>query len=388
MELMRASNQWATRPADERFGTVDELHAACLDMRRSAATSEVMAHDLRYEADGGEVVMLGSNGGRARFTNWAFGQQCASVGAPASYLRNLPPQLAADCLNQSTQQSENKTRCLLLHRNGGFLLRGATSPVYDRLWNHEVTERMLGLVSEDGWAVPPTWPVAAGTDGARLANAAEIENSRRLHAAGASMVALREGNHIVPSGLYASAHDLFAFLILPARPIERPGELPLHRGVFFENSETGAKKIKGTSFVFDTICGNHIVWGAKDVFEVGFRHVGDIRSKWGNVLAELRAYADDSTNEQEAQLLSAMEMEIGTSKEEVLDFLFSKQFLTRKQSVQTVELAEQYGEERGFNPRSVYGLVQGATYMARDIPFADERVKVERAAGKILEVAF
>ena len=41
MNLMTASQQWATRPADERFWTVEELAAATKKLRESAIETSV-----------------------------------------------------------------------------------------------------------------------------------------------------------------------------------------------------------------------------------------------------------------------------------------------------------------------------------------------------------
>ena len=43
----------------------------------------------------------------------------------------------------------------------------------------------------------------------------------------------------MPSGLYASDHDMFAFLVAPDRVISDGGGGSLMRGIFVRNSEVG-----------------------------------------------------------------------------------------------------------------------------------------------------
>jgi hypothetical protein len=119
MELFKASNQWANRPDDERFSTLDELHQAVSTYRTSAAQATVPFASLRTEARDGEVMLVGKESQPARLTNWSFGQLAGAVGAPASYLRTLPATLAAQNLNCGLARTEDRTdRQILFHRNG------------------------------------------------------------------------------------------------------------------------------------------------------------------------------------------------------------------------------------------------------------------------------
>ena len=90
MELFKASNQWATRPSDERFWDVPEMLQSCEAYKASSQEAQVKYSDLRFEADGREIFITGKARTQARLSHWAFGQVCQKVGAPASYLRTLP----------------------------------------------------------------------------------------------------------------------------------------------------------------------------------------------------------------------------------------------------------------------------------------------------------
>ena len=99
MEIYKASRQWAERPVDERFWSPSDAVMAAREHRDSAATSTVRYGDLRVEARGDDIALLGRTDAPAALTHYAFGQLAGRVKAPAEYLRQLPPTLAAQNLN-------------------------------------------------------------------------------------------------------------------------------------------------------------------------------------------------------------------------------------------------------------------------------------------------
>lgn len=155
MELFKAHQQWATRPADETFKSLEELYKATkeyADQAREKIMSFVkMSVDATNYADKpNEVVIVGPQGNSARFTHWAFGQMCSLVGAPASYLRQLPAPLAAENLRHGlvkrvAEEDRNPNANLLFHQNGGLILRSLTTDSYSRIWNYEVASRLLDV---------------------------------------------------------------------------------------------------------------------------------------------------------------------------------------------------------------------------------------------------
>src|ERR1700693_6384298 len=94
MELFKAHRQWATRPDDERFNSIQEVYNVCREYAINAREKEVSWDSLRLEANGPDVQLVGKAGIPANLSNWAFGQVCARLEAPARYLRNLPARLA------------------------------------------------------------------------------------------------------------------------------------------------------------------------------------------------------------------------------------------------------------------------------------------------------
>jgi len=359
MELYKANRQWSTRPEDEKFSSLEEMRAACFAYYQSAKQATVPFSSLRVEAVGAEVMLLGNANNQAALTNYAFGQLSARVNAPASYLRTLPPTLAAQNINHGIKcrvdkaDGEEDNAKLLLHSNGSLLLRAITSEKYTRIWNWEVMDRIIPLQSL-GWE--PARPDIRVKDD-------------------------------MPA-LYASDHDMFAFIRNKSVIVREPGNSDgLQRGVIIENSEVGASALKLTRFLYREMCGNHIIWGASNVLEIKVRHVGDAQQRWSGYAAQIKKYAEESASDDERTIAEARTLKIGDTKEEVLDKLFGKRSLqvSRKALESSYEavIPDQDGD-----PRTVWGFVQGMTRHSQTIAYADQRTQLDRAAGRVMEIAF
>ena len=358
MELFKAHQQWASRPDDERFNNLQELHDACKKYASQAQAKSMAVADLRTEANGHDVCIVGKSGNPAQIGHWAFGQLAARVGAPASYLRELPPTLACQNLNYGLANLADKTDTaqLLFHKNGGLLLRAFTSDKYTRIWNWEVAERLLEL-QQRGWS--PATPDFNTTGDDKPA-------------------------------LYASDHDLFAFVRNNSVTIAEPGNPDgLQRGVIVENSEVGASALKLTRFLYRRMCGNHIIWGASRVLEISVRHAGEARQRWGEYQVELNRYLQASAKDEEASIARAKTLRIAGGKDAVLDKLFGMRNLnlSRKTLEASYNLTDLHMDTDG-DPRTVWGMVQGITRFSQQTPYADARNVLDRAAGKLMEANF
>jgi hypothetical protein len=354
------------------------MDAACRKYHGSAAETVTRYDYLRAYADGAEVGLHGSNGSKALLTHYAFGQIAARVQAPASYLRRLPAPLAAECLNTGLEaKGEDKEARLLFHRNNGdLLLRAVTGEVYERVWNWEVTSRLLNL-QDQGWRTAPARPANDSNTRKRLATAEDCGPWTRI----------QPGETIAPAGLYASDHDMFAFLLHPDRVIDDGSGKPLFRGFFCWNSEVGDKSWGISKFLFESACGNHIIWGTKAVAEFRFAHIGHINERIARtVQVELRKYADDSVSDEEARIKAARQFVIAASKDEVLDKVFRMRIpvLSRK----ALEASYGAAEKAEYDPKTAWGMVQGITRVSQETAYADQRTELDRAAGKVMQIAF
>lgn len=359
MELFKAHQQWATRPADQRFTSLAELHAATLAYAKTSTERDVPWGDLRTRpAAGDQVALVGKAGNPALLTHFSFGQLANRVGAPAEYLRGLPAALACDNLNhglatRNLAGPDNRDAKLLFHVNGSVLCRALTTTMYERVWNHEVAERLLEWES-NGWA--PARPT------------------------------IRVLDDSLP--LYASDHDMFVFLCHNDLAIAEPGQDgALYRGVIVENSEVGAGSLKLTRFLYREMCGNHIIWGASNVMDLSLRHVGRVRDRMYNWTIALRQYANEGTTADHDRVVRAMHATIADTKEGVLDKLFGIRSLGLSRKTAEAGYDAVLPAQDG-SPNTVWGMAQGLTRHSQTLPFADKRTDLDRAAGKLLEFSF
>ena len=381
MELFKASEQWFTRPADQRFASIEAMHVACSNYRHQARTAELPYREMCARAEGKELIIDGKTTS-ARLSNWAFGQLAQRAEAPASYMRQLPAFLAADCINHGLQKKDGVAQ-LMFHSNGSLLMRSITSDKYERIWNSDITKRLLALTKE-GWRLPPARPAFANQPGTRIATEADVLGNM----GGGGGLSVKVGDEIAPAGAYASDHDMFVFLVDPTRSIQDPSGQVLYRGFFTWNSEVGAASFGIQTFLFRHVCGNHIVWDASGVKVMRIRHVGEANERSREMLAEVYKYRDSAASDDEAKLKLAATKRLGTNKEEVLDALF-KMRLPVSQAVckSAVDCAEECADVDG-DPYSVWGTVNGLTRISQRGQYTDERVFIDRAAAKVMEVAF
>jgi hypothetical protein len=404
MELFKASQQWSSRPADQKFHTIEEAYTQSKAYADSAQEkTDVDPSTLRVENFDGEVKLIGRGNIPARLSHWSFGQLAQRAGAPAGYLRELPATLAAQNINYGLktrypENTEEKVN-LLTHVNGDMLVRAFTSEKYTRIWNHSLLKRMLGFKSA-GWRTPvPFENNTLAWNGCNLCKGgvtpAVDHDGKRMHfahmAKGQEWVAC--ANQPEPT-IYVSDHDMFVFLTNPNIRVKEPGNpAGLQRGFFVENSEVGAAKLRITTFFYRDMCCNHIVWGASDVVELAMRHVGRIDTRMEQFMDRLEVsitkLSNESVSDIEAKIASAKNKIIDTDREKVIDAIFKnlKGDITRTALVESQKLAVEHLDTDG-DPNSVWGMAQGITRHSQTQPFADVRVKMDRAAGRLIDTAF
>lgn len=395
--LYEASHQWANRPDDERFESLKAMYDATRAYAHGSILGTAPFNSLRVEAGNGDLALVGKTGTAAKITHYAFGQLSRFAQAPAEYLRRLPATLAAQNINHGLKAQEkareNDKLKLLFHKNGGLVTRAITSESYDRVWNYEIIAKIMQHLSPNGWVVPPARPARQGQKGTRKATAADILPNQKEFG-----LEIKVGDDIAPAGLYASDHDMFAFLVNQIDPVWDGGKF-LNRGVFIQNSEVGDASLRFKLFTYDNVCGNHIVWGVGKVAEVSVRHIKGAQTQGKTLENGMRKWEVMTrqlpTSESIAkQIELAKVKEIAAKKEDVLDacFKFAKTkgltTLTRDTLESAYELTER--TPRYGAPTTVWGMVNGLTEYSQIAAAGktDERTMMDVQAGRIMEMAF
>lgn len=367
VNVLKAHEQWRDRPADERFQSLDTLHAACNGYRLAAREAKLQLSKLRVDSVDGELKLISKSGQSADLTHWAMGQLCQRAKAPASYLRALPSTLAAQNLNhglKEVSQGEGDEPASLLFRTDGksLTLHAAVTDSYTRIWNDDICSRLIELQRKN-----PNWR-----------NPMAYENGGMF------------GGKLVPGGLYASDQDMFAFLVDESRTLKGSPQ-GLNRGFFIWNSEVGASSFGIMTFLYDRVCGNNIVWGAREIHELRIRHVGKADTTvFQKIGLELRRYAESSAASVEQAIVKARDYSLGNDKAQALETLIemagkAKAELSMGQLREGLDVAEKR-EDRYGNPLSLWAAVGGITEASQASKHTDARVKTDRAAGKLLKV--
>jgi hypothetical protein len=347
--ISTVSQQWASRPDDQRFLSMADLAAKVSSRRASSSSVDVALDECSVSAtDDGEIMLTDGRGSGGLLTHWSFGQLAQAATAPAGYLRTLPPELARINLQWGMEATRDDKK-LLIRENGHTNIAAINSATYGRIWDSELVEAIQRTCGPE-WKVPGA--SYASTDPKRA------------------------------STLYASDRDVFIFLVNESTPIEVDGET-LFRGMYAWNSETGSATLGVATMLYRYVCDNRNIWGPKQFREIRVRHTSGAPHRFAaEVRPQLQAYAHAGTGEIAATVRAAKACEVGKNKKDVLAWLQAKKF-TVETSAQIYAAAE---KEDGLNPRSVWGIVQGATDIAHAITHTDERVALERKASALLDI--
>lgn len=371
--IATAFRQYADRPADERFPSLDAMIANALHEKNLSAERTYNLKDLRAIAvpgadpNGLQDVHLASPKGSAGLSHWAFGQLSRTVGAPAGYLRNLPAQLAADCINHGLSSSPVGTAANLLVRGANGqppLIRACTSESYGRVWDAELYSAVASQITkyDDKWTLPPTW---------------SGEPAGAYRGDRDSFLILTNGGSIVTDPSLANAFTTGAATAEGRGPVDG-----MFRGLLLRNSEVGASSIVIESILYRYVCGNHMLWGA--VIDKSFRrrHVG--KSAMRETVREIGRiavnWAGHSAEKDQAIIRNLIRLEIASTKEAVIDELRAMG-ATAEQATSAYETCEQ---TEGASPRSFWGIAQGLTRDSQTTAYQDDRYSLDKLAGMVL----
>lgn len=377
--LYAAHNQWASRPADQRFQTLPALLETVNKRRNLSRTQDVhigKVEALVHNVDGKETIVLNHGIHKVEPSHWSFGQVATTVKAPASYLRTLPPALAVDNLNHGIRTMEkeigDRKFMTVLDEDGNLnTLQALTSPTYGRIWDADVVNKVMVMNDRTG-------------------NKFYNPHAYKRDAEGGF------GGGTEPSGLYASDHDVFIFMIDGGSLLDIGGDqkrAQLSRGFIVSNSEVGAKAFSLTTFLFNHVCGNHIIWGATGVKQLCIRHTQGGPERFVQEAAPaLLDYVNSSAKEETEAIKRAQDFLIPVPdaakqnttelRKATMEWVMSKGKFSKGEVFSAIDWAN---KDEG-DCRTLWQVVQGFTASAREIEFLDARMDLESRASKLLNL--
>ncbi|ODR88480.1 DUF932 domain-containing protein [Sinorhizobium alkalisoli] len=369
----RVSSEWFSRPDDERFLSLSDLHRAVSARTERARVRTVESAEIRVEAtrDNAESfsLIVPGEGQPLAPTHWSYGQLCSLVGAPASYMRQLPAPLAAINLQHGLLNNRSELVKTLEMDDGHVELRAVTSPEYGRIWDHELIAAIMNIAGNG--TGDSIWKVPGVLDWSTMTHNPFVDITKAT------------------TTLYASDRDVFVFLVDDTHPIEA-GRLPngepdlYFRGFYAWNSEVGSKTLGIASFYLRAVCANRNLWGTENFEEITIRHSKFAAQRFAHEAAPALAnFANSSPAPFIAGIRAARERVVARNDEDRSDFLRKRGF----SKAETGKIIETVLSEEGRPPESIFDFVQGITALARGKAHQDTRLELEGKARKLLKSA-
>ncbi|UXS53077.1 DUF932 domain-containing protein [Agrobacterium tumefaciens] len=369
----RVSSEWFSRPDDERYLSLTELYGAVKARADRATARTIESRAVRVEAsrDNTERLSLVVPGQEQPIapTHWSFGQLCSLVGAPATYMCQLPAPLAGINLQHGLLSHRAELVKTLEAEDGRVELRAVTGPDYGRIWDHELVAAVMKIA---GNGVDDTmWKVPGVLDWATMTHNPFVDVTKDS------------------TTLYASDRDVFLFLVDDTHPIEAGrlanGEPDLYfRGFYSWNSEVGSKSLGIASFYLRAVCMNRNLWGVENFEEITIRHSKFAAQRFAHEAAPaLTSFANSSPAPFIAGIKAAREKIVARTDEDRESFLRRRGF----SKAETGRIIETVLQEEGRAPESVFDFVQGMTAHARTKAHQDMRLELEGKAKTLLERA-
>ncbi|MCV0370569.1 DUF932 domain-containing protein [Filomicrobium sp.] len=366
----RVSSEWFSRPDDERYLSLGDLYAAVRARADRATARTVESRAIRVEAsrDDAERLALIVPGRDEPIapTHWSFGQMCSLVGAPASYMRQLPAPLAGINMQHGLLSHRAELVKTLEADDGRIELRAVTGPDYGRIWDHELVAAVMKIAGEG--TGDTRWKVPGLLDWSTMTHNPFVEVTKDT------------------TTLYASDRDVFLFLVDDTHPIEA-GRLPngdpdlYFRGFYCWNSEVGSKTLGMASFYLRAVCMNRNIWGAEGFEEISIRHSKFASHRFAHQAAPaLERFATSSPMPFLAGIRAAREQIVARKDDDRESFLRRRGF----SRPETEKIIATVLEEEGRPPESIFDFVQGITALARTKPHQDSRLELEGKAAKLL----
>src|SRR5271170_5673159 len=134
------SRQWAMRPDDQKFLSLEDLFESVSARREASFESMISPRNLKFNADrdNADVLTIEADGRQIAPTHYSFGQLCGLAKAPAPYLRGMHAVRAAFNLQTDMLQRAEDKPVKLYGESLDFTARAFTGPDYGRIYDADL----------------------------------------------------------------------------------------------------------------------------------------------------------------------------------------------------------------------------------------------------------
>lgn len=346
-ELYQAHRNFMNRPEDECFPTLEALQEFVDSQKYNSEEYDLPLTNFSVY---GQRLVNELSDKPYQLNHFSYQQLTSLLKIPGRYLKSLPPKMFDDVLTYHLKDSDRQYRQFMFNENKQEL-RCVTSD-YHRVWNSKIVQDVSNIIDND-WHNPGS-PY--------------------------------KQNH---KGLYASDRDMFIFMVNDKYRIDDGTDEGLGRGFFVSNSEVGYRSIGLTSFYYRYVCGNHIVWGAKEVTSKFIKHNYKAPQLYEFYLDEIIAnLVNLSPSNEEGQIKKAKEKLFSKTKKGSIEKLMYWGILKKDEAALAYAEAEKEADTYGdFAPNSVWGITQGVTRYSQSRKFEGERNKIDMEVGKMISLA-
>ena len=390
------SREWFRRPAEERYLSLDDLHADLVYVRDRSVDKHAIASKLRVEADGNQLYANYNGKVRMSLNNLSTTQLATITTASPSEVARYPADIAARMLNYrldnmasveaaeappadefgfgevaTRNMSDRPDMSLLImkrdtpdNEDASYVLRSVNGPNYGRVYNADI---VAGLMRFAGDGVSGKWrvPYEFGKE-----------------------VAVTKQN----TTIYGSDRDIHVALANEVDKIDVPGRGLMSRAVIATNSEVGCGSMTWKAFYMDYACMNRIFWGVHGVMEFKAKHTRNAANRFKEqFLPQLEGFIMGNYRDEQGELIEAIAAAKSIKVDEdranrliaAMPFGGSGVIGTRR----TPHVWDAHMRTEGRPIETLWDVHNGLTAYSQKLPYASDRNALDIEAGKLLTVA-
>ncbi|MCC6151440.1 MAG: hypothetical protein IT461_14410 [Planctomycetes bacterium] len=382
-------------PDEAKFRTFADLRAHASAQRARSKEVEVdLSKFLFAHKDGRDYVYVDDY--NFRLTNLFYKQVSNEAGVRIEVLEQLKPSTRINVLNELWEPWRNgrkdvqgnaisSERKLLIEANesDGFDVRAMNGARYERLWDDEVLNEVERHLLPNGW-VPayPTFNIDPATPVEKREKAL-IRTDRYSFSFYFTEPKFKAGDGFSDQELSGMQGSAAIAAAQGFRSPESDGLGGLRKGIMVYNGETGHKSFGWQMFLFRNVCCNFNIWDLSEGRTKRVRHTKSVRDAFEVFKEDCKNLSGALSDQEYSFLAKAAKTEFAKEDEDAIKRL-NRLGVTNANARAGVEAA--HLDINGGN-LSVWSVVNGLTWHAKELENEDDRVALSMQAGDVLNAA-